>query len=84
MQCDRDDYTYLEPAAGRKKWKFPLRQHIGGLYPLAVKVGDKVKTGDPLTAQGEGLGALIHASIDGTVTEITEKAVKIVESNRSH
>ncbi|MCI9626764.1 MAG: hypothetical protein HFI90_08270 [Clostridia bacterium] len=82
-QYDRDDYTYLEPPRPQEV-EIPLRQHIGGLYPLAVKVGDRVKTGDPLTAQGEGLGALIHASIDGTVTEITEKAVKIVESNRSH
>ncbi len=80
---NRDTYEYMQ-LSNPKQVEVCLRQHIGGLYPLAVKVGDTVKTGDPLVTQGEGLGAYIHASIDGTITEITEKAVKIVESNRNH
>lgn len=83
QQYDRQEYTYIEPPCP-KEVEIPLRQHIGGLYPLAVQAGDKVKQGEPLTKPGDGLGALIHASIDGTVAEITEKAVKIVESNRNH
>lgn len=58
-----------------------LRQHIGMPATPAVAVGDQVKTGDLV---GEiikgGLGAPIHASIDGVVRSVTYEAV-VIEAN---
>jgi Na+-translocating ferredoxin:NAD+ oxidoreductase RnfC subunit len=49
-----------------------------------VKVGDRVKVGDPIAKPLDGpindfnlLSVAHHASIDGVVTEVTEKFVRI-------
>ena len=55
-----------------------LQQHIGAPALALVKVGDRVKAGQPIGEIPEGsLGARIHASIDGTVSEVTPAAVTI-------
>lgn len=58
----------------------PMSQHIGAPATPVVKEGDIVKCGDLIgdIAQGK-LGALVHASIDGTVTKVTPEAVTIVK-----
>lgn len=58
--------------------KIPLKQHVGAPCVPMVHVGDAVKRGDMIGAIPEnGLGAPIHASIDGTVTEITDAVIVI-------
>lgn len=50
--------------------RIPLLQHIGAGAVAQVNVGDTVAVGDRIGAIPEGkLGATIHASIAGTVTE---------------
>ncbi len=56
------------------KVKLLLRQHVGGPDKPIVEVGQKVKRGE-LIAVPEGLGANIHSSVDGVVTEINEAIV---------
>jgi RnfABCDGE-type electron transport complex C subunit len=53
-----------------------LQQHIGTPSVPVVKVGDLVRKG-ALIAARKGLGANIHASIDGKVTEICKKYIKL-------
>lgn len=55
-----------------------LKQHVGKPATATVKPGDKVKAGDvvALTAY-EDLGTVMHASINGTVKEITDRFVII-------
>lgn len=54
----------------------PLKQHVGVPAQPTVRVGEKVREGDVIAAPPEGkLGALIHASIDGKVTEVGEAVV---------
>jgi Na+-translocating ferredoxin:NAD+ oxidoreductase RnfC subunit len=49
----------------------PLRQHIGAPALACVRVGDTVRAGDCIGEIPEGaLGARVHASIAGVVTEV--------------
>jgi Na+-translocating ferredoxin:NAD+ oxidoreductase RnfC subunit len=49
----------------------PLKQHIGAPSKPTVRVGERVREGDLVAdIPEESLGAKIHASIDGVVTEI--------------
>ncbi|MFL7837454.1 MAG: hypothetical protein ACK2U0_18030 [Candidatus Promineifilaceae bacterium] len=58
-----------------------LRQHIGAPARPVTRVGDKVKTGDVIGEIPEGaLGAPVHASIDGVVSEVTNEAI-IIEAS---
>jgi hypothetical protein len=50
--------------------KIMLNDHIGGPAISEVNIGDYVKKGQ-LIAKPSGLGANVHASFQGTVTEIT-------------
>ncbi|MDR1382366.1 MAG: SLBB domain-containing protein [Planctomycetaceae bacterium] len=59
-----------------------LRQHIGAACQPIVKVGDCVTVGQtiakrPIADGKTALGADLHASINGTVTAITERSVVI-------
>lgn len=61
-----------------KSVKIKLSQHIGIASKPCVHVGDTVKKGDVVAVAAEkGLGVNIHASINGTVTDITQKYIKI-------
>jgi Na+-translocating ferredoxin:NAD+ oxidoreductase RnfC subunit len=54
----------------------PLKQHLGAPAEAQVRQGDTVRVGDVIGKSPEGaLGAVIHASIDGRVTEVGENVV---------
>ncbi|NLT94398.1 MAG: electron transport complex protein RnfC [Clostridia bacterium] len=55
-----------------------LRQHIGAPAIPVVSVGEHVKAGQLIGKIPENsLGATVHASLEGTVTEITDNAIVI-------
>ncbi len=55
-----------------------LKQHVGKPATATVKAGDKVKLGDVVAQTAyEDLGTTMHASINGTVKEITDRFVVI-------
>lgn len=63
-----------EPAKVRIK----LKQHAGAPATPLVGTGAAVRRGQPLARVGaEELGATIHASIDGTIRDITKDAIDI-------
>lgn len=61
------------------KVKIPLSQHIGAPAVPVAESGAKVKAGDMIAKPGNGLSVAIHASMDGTVREVTEKYIVITE-----
>lgn len=61
------------------KVKIPLSQHIGAPAVPVTESGAKVKAGDMIAKPGNGLSVAIHASMDGTVREVTEKYIVITE-----
>lgn len=62
------------PEAGRVV--LPLKQHAGAPAAPAVKAGDQVRAGDVIARPAAGqLGAVLHASIDGRVTEVSDSVV---------
>ena len=61
-----------------KQVAIPLRMHIGAPSVPVVQTGQQVRKGQLIADIPEkALGAKIHASIDGTVTDITEKEIRI-------
>ncbi|MDR0238812.1 MAG: SLBB domain-containing protein [Deltaproteobacteria bacterium] len=73
MHLETPDLGVLTPAAVR----IPLLQHIGMPAQAQIKPGDKVRAGQCIGEIPEkGLGARIHASLDGTVTAV-DNAVTI-------
>ncbi len=62
---------------GAKEVKILLSQHIGAPAKPAVKTGDQVSCGTIVGMSGDGLSVNIHASIAGTVTEVTDHYVRI-------
>ncbi len=54
-----------------------LSQHIGAPAKAIVKVGDQVTRGQMIAEPAQGLSVGIHASIDGKVTEVTDRHVVI-------
>ncbi len=59
--------------------RIPLRQHIGAPAVSRVNPGDTVHVGDVIGEIPEGsLGARVHASIDGRVSEVSDGCVTIV------
>jgi Na+-translocating ferredoxin:NAD+ oxidoreductase RnfC subunit len=60
------------------KVKIPLKMHIGAPTSPTVTVGQIVEIGDLISQPPkDALGAVIHASISGTITEITNQAITI-------
>ena len=58
--------------------RIPLSQHIGVPSVPCVSEGDTVKVGDIIAKAPEGaLGVNAHASVDGTVTAVGKKYIKI-------
>jgi len=65
-----------EPAP--EKVRIKLKQHAGAPATPAIAEGDAVRRGQPIARpRGDELGAVIHASIDGTVRAITKDAIEI-------
>lgn len=55
-----------------------LSQHIGAPAQPVVKVGDTVTAGQLIGVPAKGkLGAAIHTSVSGTVSEISSQAIRI-------
>ena len=57
--------------------KILTSQHIGAAALPCVKQGDFVKTGEVVARAGDGLSVNIHSSIDGLVTDVTDKFITI-------
>ena len=58
--------------------RIPLRQHVGKPAEPVVNAGDRVTKGQLIGRIPEkSLGAAVHASIGGTVTEVSETAIII-------
>ena len=54
----------------------PLKQHAGAPAQPTVKAGDRVSEGDVIARPAAGqLGAIIHASITGTVANVGDSIV---------
>ena len=65
-----------EPEPGTVRIR--LKQHAGPPVAPAVKPGDRVQRGQPIGRPRDGeLGAAIHASIDGTVRDVTKDAIEV-------
>jgi len=60
-----------------KSVKILLKQHIGVTASPLVKLGDAVLKGTLIASCNDKLGANIHASINGHVTEITTEYIKV-------
>lgn len=59
-----------------RKVNIPLKQHIGKPAKVVVSVGDVVSKGQFIGGINlQDMGANIHASIDGKVTDISENIV---------
>jgi hypothetical protein len=58
--------------------RIPLRMHLGKPSVPCVAAGAAVKRGNRIAAIPEGaLGAEVHASIDGKVTQVTDSFMEI-------
>lgn len=60
-----------------KRVKVLLSQHIGAPALAIASIGDRVEKGQMIAKPGTGLSVGIHASISGTVTEVSEKYIII-------
>ncbi|MDC7301709.1 SLBB domain-containing protein [Agathobacter ruminis] len=60
--------------------KIRMSQHIGAPAKPVVAVGDSVKAGQMIGEAQSGLSVNIHASISGTVREVTDAEVVIAAS----
>jgi Na+-translocating ferredoxin:NAD+ oxidoreductase RnfC subunit len=59
-----------------KRVVLPLKQHVGAPCEAAVEVGAQVAVGDVIARPPKDtLGAIIHASIDGRVTQVDPQIV---------
>ena len=73
LHLETPDLGEMAPAMVR----IPLRQHIGAPAEALVRPGDTVRVGQCIGGIPEqGMGARIHASVDGTVTAV-DSAVTI-------
>lgn len=79
LRLDLKKYDKDAPFAGYvdcEAVKIPLKMHIGGPDEPLVSAGQQVNRGQ-LIARPQGMGANIHASIDGTVTQVTDQYIEI-------
>lgn len=79
LRLDLKQYDKDAPMAGfvdTDYVKIPLKMHIGGPDRALAAVGQRVTKGQ-LIAEPQGMGANIHASIDGTVTAVTDEFIEI-------
>ncbi|MCD8337447.1 MAG: 4Fe-4S dicluster domain-containing protein [Lachnospiraceae bacterium] len=66
-----------ETLAPASKVKILLSQHIGAPAKAIVKAGAEVSRGQMIASPAQGLSVGIHASIDGKVTEVTDRHIVI-------
>ena len=83
MRLGLKKYDIPAPLSGEIKVrgvKIPLSQHLGAPATAVVAVGDKVSVGDVIATAREGaLSVNIHASIDGKISAVSDKYVKITK-----
>lgn len=61
-----------------KKVTLPLKQHVGAPAAALVKTGDTVVKGQMIADMKDGaLGTSLHASINGTIRQVTEHYIVI-------
>jgi Na+-translocating ferredoxin:NAD+ oxidoreductase RnfC subunit len=72
VECPLDDTLVKADSV-----KIKLSQHIGAPAVSCVKVGDKVLEGDVIAKAADGLSVNVHASISGTVEEVTDAYIRI-------
>lgn len=83
------DYSKLTAGNKIKKVKLPekvvlpLRQHVGAICDPLVKEGDHVRVGQKIADSDSTISAPIHASISGTVAEISTKLTPTGEEVQS-
>ncbi|RZT02035.1 4Fe-4S dicluster domain-containing protein [Cuneatibacter caecimuris] len=61
--------------------KLLMRQHIGAPACPVVKAGDMVEAGQMVAEPGKGLSLPVHASISGSVTDVTDSYI-IINANQ--
>ena len=76
------DYDHKAPLtttnARFEQVRVPLQMHIGAPSIPVVKPGDRVKRGKQIAVVPENaLGAVIHAPLSGTVTQVTSDDITI-------
>ena len=64
--------------AREERLRIRLLQHIGAPAVPAVKPGDRVRAGDVVGRPADGLSIAVHASVDGTVSEVTPAEIVII------
>jgi biotin carboxyl carrier protein len=58
--------------------RIKLAQHVGKPATPVVKAGERVRRGQEIARVGaKDLGADIHSSIEGTVTEVADKFIEV-------
>ena len=72
----------IEQLAAPAEVVIPMSMHIGAPCKPIVAVGDKVKIGQRIGEPGGFVSAPIHASISGTVTEITANYIEIRRASK--
>lgn len=73
------DAPLSEVEFSTEKTTLLLRQHIGVSAIPCVEKGERVVRGQCVAGIPEGaLGAPLHASIDGTVSDVTDRAITVV------
>jgi hypothetical protein len=82
MRLKLQDYDVSAPFNSKEitvsKVKILLQQHIGVVAKATVKKSEVVKAGNLIGRVNENeLGSNIHASINGDVTEVTDKYILI-------
>jgi len=82
MKLKLQDYDVEAPFNSKNilvsRVKIPLQQHIGKPNHAKVKKGEVVEEGQIIGEMVKGeLGANIHASINGKITQVTEKFILI-------
>jgi Na+-translocating ferredoxin:NAD+ oxidoreductase RnfC subunit len=61
--------------------RIPLHQHVGAPSRPTVAIGDTVRRGELIAGIPDGeLGARIHASIDGRVTNVDDKFIELTRT----
>lgn len=76
--CDEPAPMDGERAVSFKEVGIPLKQHTGAPAEPVKKPGDRVCKGDLIAEMKDGkLGASLHASISGTITDITAEEIII-------
>lgn len=71
------DAPLSDNAMETKEVKIMLSQHIGAPAVAVVKKGQQVQAGEMIAKANDGLSVAIHASVAGTVKEVSEKYILI-------